>query len=146
MKSVFHHACLAPSNMKYLILGTVAISLFCVTTAVIQTYYSDNTCTSVANLTSGGIANPILAPLNVCTKYLNGASYKFTSCTSNGKAAGTEYSDSACATKFAAFDYDTDKCSNTVPGSSNKIICSPASYATIALAAVAAAALLLFVQ
>jgi hypothetical protein len=133
--------------MKYLLLATVAISLFCVTTAVIQTYYKDTTCTSVDTVgpASGGVANPTLAPLNVCTKYFNGASYKFTSCTSNGKAAGTEYSDSACATKIADFNYDTDKCSSTTPESSNKITCSPASSATIALAAVAAAALLLFV-
>ena len=134
--------------MKYLILATVAISLFCVTTAVTVTNYKDSTCTSVDTVgptQPGGVPNPTVAPLNVCTKYINGQSRKFTSCTNNGKAAGSEYSDSACATKRLDFNFNTDKCDPASPEMWIKTTCSPASSATIALAAVAAAALLLFV-
>lgn len=133
--------------MKYFTLCTVAISLFCVATAVTLTAYSDATCGTVAQDTSGG-TNPLVAPLNQCTKNSATQWVKFTSCSSNGKVAGSYYTDSGCNTKQQSspdIAFDTDKCIPFLTASL-KVTCAPASSATVALAAVAAAALLLFVQ
>ena len=127
--------------------GVEAISCLspsCAVTAVTQTSYSDKNCATAASPVPG-FQNPWVIPLNACAKPTDTGYVKYTSCISNGKYVGAGYSDAACSIKQADLSGDADFCYSGASGSS-KVTCAPASSATVALAAVAAGTLLLFVQ
>ncbi len=130
--------------MKFLVILTVAVSLFCFAAAVTNTAYSDSNCKTVAPAV-GGIPNPQVIPSNTCySADAASSSIKYTSC-GGGKAVMSSYSDKSCTNFITTITLNTDVCASD-SGKSAMITCAPASSVNVALAAVAAAAVLLFVQ
>jgi hypothetical protein len=133
--------------MKFIAVLTVAISLFCFAAAVTITVYSDVNCGTAIPSTSN-LTNPQVVPLNTCSPAPGSAtsSLRYNSCV-GGKAVASTYSDKVCsgANFITTVTFNTDVCGSD-GRISTKITCAPASSVNVALAAVAAAAVLLFVQ
>jgi hypothetical protein len=123
--------------MKFLVIVTVAISLLCFAAAITSTAYSDNNCGTVT-------ASVVEASGSCISTGLS--SRKWTSCKSGGSAVTTAYVGTSCATEAGSVTFPVDVCISTSSSTSTKITCAPASSVNVALAAVAAAAVLLFVQ
>ena len=137
--------------MKFIAFSFIAIILFGVAAAITQTKYTDNKCTTPV-ATSAALANPFVATLNTCTKYMSVTSpvamtiyLKATVCVTGGKVTGGMFSDDKCATKLEDLAGDEGKCVMEGPAgsaqTSMKITCDPASSVTLASIAVAAAVL-----
>jgi hypothetical protein len=132
--------------MKFLAVLTVAIGLFCFAAAVTLSGYSDTFCGTLTPATSN-FTNPLVVPLKTCyTRSGVSNSLMYTSC-GGGKTVVSLYSDKVCsgASFRSSLTYNTDVC-EAVGGMSSRYTCAPASSVNVALAAVAAAAVLLFVQ
>ena len=135
--------------MKFLAVLTVAIGLFCFAAAVTLSGYSDTFCGTLTPATSN-FTNPLVVPLNTCyTRSGVSNSLMYTSC-GGGKTVLSLYSDKVCsgASFRSSLTYNADVCEadSAVGVMSSRYTCAPASSVNVALAAVAAAAVLLFVQ
>jgi hypothetical protein len=111
--------------------------------------YSDSACTTKSSIS--GIPNPAVVTLNTCNKGAGNYWEKYVACTPNTANNGVInqwYSDASCSTTMSGGNSfsSTGSCVNigaSVPGiGSIQAVCDPASTATLALTAAAAAVVL----
>jgi len=112
------------------------------------TFYTDAACKTIAASTFNGASNPMVIPLNTCSKtlFVFGAQYysKATACSSTASSSvsctSTDCSGASCQT----YTYVPGQCltDNLPPGAQSYMVtCAPAAKASVALLAVAAAVL-----
>ena len=112
------------------------------------TFYSDAACKTIAASTLNGASNPLVIPLNTCSKalFVFGNQYysKATACSATSSSSvscqTTDCSGAACL----SFTQVPGQCitDSPPPGAmSYTVTCAPASQASVALLAVAAAVL-----
>ena len=112
------------------------------------TFYTDNACKTMASSSLNGASNPLVIPLNTCSKTLfigNQYYAKVTACSSTSTAFNSFCTSSDCSgASCQAFTQVPGQCitDNPPPGAqSYTVTCAPASKASVALLAVAAAVL-----
>ena len=133
--------------MKAAIITILALGALSVAVAVTSTAYSDTAC---ANQISGTVleaSNPLVVSLNTCTKsYTVGQRVyyvKYTACTSDAATTAT-YGDSSCLVQLdPPASYKPGACLTDAPPGigSFKVSCSSTGTTTLAVVAIAAAAL-----
>ncbi len=128
--------------MKAIIICAIALSLLSVSLAVTVIAFSDGACASQAGAMVEGLTNPLVCNLNNCCTFTSGRFVKMTDCSTS--VTGGYYGDSTC-TGAKQSDLTATAGSCTPIGGmdtikSIKITCASASSGTIAIFAIAAAA------
>jgi len=111
------------------------------------TFYTDNACKTMASTALNGASNPMVIPLNTCSKTLvitNQYYSKVAACSSTSTSYVSCTSTDCSGALCQAFTFVPGQCITEYlpPGvQSYTVTCAPASKASVALLAVAAAVL-----